>query len=163
MSDVTMVCVACGKEKIFDSWEHAKGWTLGRAEYCPNCKPPKPIPRVPKKPAIWYKFYWYLCLLRGSREDNKELDRIRRADEYFMTYWNRHERPETWVEDTMVHWHLYPEGFSWEKYKNDKDTWLKYNASLEQRALNYHYLVWTFEEHKHLFTDYWTESTLEIH
>ena len=69
MSDVTVVCVTCGKEKIYPSYEYAKGWTLGKAEYCPNCKPSKPIPRVPNKPAIWYKFHWYICLLRGNRDD----------------------------------------------------------------------------------------------
>ena len=162
MSDVTLVCVTCGKESTYPCFQDAKGWTLGNAEYCPNCKPPKPIPRVPNKPAIWYKFHWYICLLRGNRKDNKELDEIRRGDAFFMRYWNRMSRSETWVEDTLVHWHIYPEGFSWEKYKTDKDMWLKYNASLEQRALNYHYVLWSFEEHRHLLTDYWTGSTLEI-
>ena len=162
MSDVTVVCVSCGKERVYPSFEDAKGWSLGQAEYCGECKPAKPIPRVPRKPALWYKFHWYLCLLRGNRKDNMELDRIRREDEYFMKYWNRVERSETWVEDTLVHWHLYPEEFSWEKYRTDRATWLKYNASLEQRALNYHYIVWTFEEDKHLLKDYWVGTTLEI-
>ena len=72
-------------------------------------------------------------------------------------------RSETWVEDTMVHWHLYPEGFSWEKYKTDRDTWLKYNASIELRARNYWYTVYTFEEHRYLLTDYWCGTYLEIY
>ena len=163
MSDVTVVCVICGKEKIYCSFEDAKGWTLGHAEYCPKCKPQKPIPRVPNKQPVWYQFHWYICLLRGSRQDNIELDRIRRGDEYFMTYWDKQERSETWVEDTMVHWHLYPEGFSWEKYKTDRDTWLKYNASIELRARNYWYTVYTFEEHRYLLTDYWCGTYLEVH
>lgn len=162
MSDVTLVCVTCGKESTYPCFQDAKGWTLGHAEYCPSCKPPKPIPRVPRNPAVWYKFHWYICLLRGGREENRELDEIRRGDEYFMTYWNRLERSETWVEDTLVHWHIYPEEFSWDKYRTDRKMWLKYNASLEQRALNYHYIRCIFKEHRHLLTDYWTEPTLEI-
>ncbi len=165
MSDVTLVCVTCGSEKVFPSFKYAqtKGWTLGHAEYCSKCTPQKPIPRVPNKPAVWYRFHWYMCLLRGGRQDNVELDRIRRGDKYFMTYWDRQERSETWVEDTMVHWHLYPEGFSWESYRTDRATWLKYNASIELRARNYWYMVYTFKEHRYLLTDYWCERTLEIY
>jgi hypothetical protein len=164
MSDVTLVCVTCGKEKIYPSFEYAqsKGWTLGHEEYCSKCKPQKPIPRTPNKPAIWYKFHWYICLLSGNRHDNDELDCIRRGDKCFMTHWNRQERSETWVEDTMVHWHLFPAGFSWEKYRTDRDTWLKYNASVELRARNYWYIVFTFGEHRHLLSDYWTSKHLQI-
>jgi len=162
MSDVMVVCVTCGKESTYPCFQDAKGWTLGNLEYCPNCKPPKPIPRVPNKPPEWYKFFWYISLLRGGRDDNIELDQLRRSDKYFMTYWHRQSRSESWVEDTLVHWHLYPKGFSWEKYRTDRATWLKYNASLEQRALNYHFVVWSFKDHRHLLTDYWTEPTLEI-
>ena len=164
MTDVTVVCVKCGREKVYDSFREAesRGWTLGNLEYCGKCEPDKPIPRVPDRPPVWYKFHWYICLLRGGKEDNLKLDRIRRADTYFMTYWNQRERSETWVEDTLTHWHLYPKDFSWQKYRDDRDTWLKYNASLEQRALNYHFVVWTFEEHKRMLTDYWTGCTLEI-
>ena len=165
MSDVTIVCVKCGKEKIFEEFQQAsdQGWTLGIREYCKRCKPDRPIPRVPHQPAIWYKFYWYLSLLRGNRDDNYKLDSIRRADEYFMTFWKRKERSETWVRDTMVHWHCFPKDFSWEKYENDRDTWLKYNASIEQRALNYHFIVWTFKDYRHLFREYWTEQCLEVY
>ena len=162
MSDVTVVCVKCGKEKIFPSFLYAKskGWTLGNLEYCKNCEPDLK-PQLPNKPPVWYQFHWYLSLLRGNMRDNLQLDRIRRADEYFMAYWD-HERSETWVEDTLVHWHIYPADFSWEKYKTDRNHWLKYNASLEQRALNYWYMVFTFEEHKHLL-NYWCGPYLEIY
>ena len=95
-------------------------------------------------------------------QDNLHLDRIRRGDELFMAYWDSMVRQETWVEDTLVHWHIYPADFSWKKYKNERATWLKYNASLEQRALNYWYMVYTFEEHRAIL-DYWCGPTLEIY
>ena len=154
------MCVTCGKEKIYCTLEEArtKGWTLGLAEYCPKCKPEKPP--MPRHSREWYQFYYYLSLLKGNMEDNVELDRIRRSDPLFMSWWNRITRPDTWVEDTMVHWHIYPKDFSWEKYKTDKNMWLKYNASLEQRALNYWYMVKTFQDHS---IDYWCGQTLEIY
>ena len=162
MSDVTVVCITCGKEKIYPTFKYAesKGWTLGNAEYCKSCKPP--TPRVPSKPAVWYQFHWYLSLLRGNMQDNLDLDRVRRNDPLFMQYWDSQQRAETWVEDTLVHWHIYPADFSWKKYKNERATWLKYNASLEQRALNYWYMVYTFEEHRAIL-DYWCGPTLEIY
>ena len=162
MSSVSVVCVICGKDKTYVSFEYAesKGWTLGNHEYCKTCKPLPPS--LPSKPGVWYQFYWYLSLLRGNMQDNLELDRIRRGDSSFMAYWNSMSRPETWFEDTMVHWHMYPAGFSWKKYHNDKGTWLKYNAALEQRALNYCYMVYTFQEDRVLF-DYWCSEYLEIY
>jgi len=162
MSSVTVVCVICGKDKTYDSFKNAilKGWTIGNHEYCKNCKPLPPAP--PSKPRVWYQFYWYLSLLRGNMQDNLELDRIRRNDELFMAYWDSQQRKETWVEDTMKHWHAYPADFSWKKYHNDRATWLKYNATLEQRARNYHYMVYTFQEHAG-FIDYWCGTSLEIY
>lgn len=162
MSSVTIVCVICGKEKTYDSFEYAesKGWTLGNHEYCKTCKVRPPAP--PSKPKVWYQFYWYLSLLRGNMRDNLQLDRIRRSDELFMAYWDSMSRQETWVEDTLAHWHIYPADFSWKRYRNDRATWLKYNASLEQRALNYHYMVYTFHEHRAIL-DYWCGPTLEIY
>lgn len=160
MSDVQMVCTTCGKEKIYCTFEEAlqKGWTLGLAECCPKCKPE--TPPMPRHSKEWYQFYYYLALLKGNMEDNLELDRIRRSDPLFMSWWNGLERPETWVEDTLVHWHVYPEDFSWEKYNTDRSMWLKYNASLEQRAHNYWYMVKTFQgEH----IDYWCYDHLEIY
>jgi len=93
-------------------------------------------------------------------QDNLQLDRIRRSDELFMAYWDT--RSESWFEDSMVHWHMYPADFSWKKYHNDRATWLKYNATLEQRAMNYHYMVYTFQEHSAIL-DYWCGTTLEIY
>lgn len=158
MSDVTVVCVTCGKEKIYCTFEDARGWTLGLAEYCPKCKPEKPP--MPRHSREWYQFYYYLSLLKGNMEDNLELDRIRRSDPLFMSWWNGVTRPDTWVEDTMVHWHIYPADFTWEKYKTDKDMWLKYNASLEQRALNYWFMIRTFQGTS---IDYWCGDYLEIY
>lgn len=163
MSDVTVVCVKCGKEKIFPSFLYAesKGWTMGLEEYCKNCKPEPELPQPPSKPAVWYQFYWYLSLLRGGRDENLVLDRIRRADTCFMTYWDQQQRTGTWVEDTLYHWHVFPSDFTWKRYHSERQLWLKYNASLEQRARNYQYVVWTFKEHKHLL-EYWTGRFLEI-
>jgi len=150
MSDVTLVCVSCGKEKIYDTFEEAqkKGWTLGNAECCSTCKPEKPP--MPRHTREWYQFYYYLSMLRGNTLDNLELDEIRRNDEVYMDWLSVEQRPETWVEDTMVHWHIYPDDFSWEKYK----------SAMELRAENYWYMVFTFRGHS---VDYWCGPTLEIY
>jgi hypothetical protein len=160
MSDVTLVCVTCGKEKIYCTFKDAqkKGWTLGNAEYCPKCKPEKPP--MPRRTREWYQFYYYLSMLRGNTLDNLDLDEIRKNDEVFMAWWSGVQRPETWVEDTMVHWHLYPKDFSWEKYKENADTKIKYKTALELRAKNYWYMVFTFQDHS---IDYWCGPTLEIY